>query len=143
LIKNWSLLNYQIHILHPHGYLPFNEDGDIERRHSKTIILSSFEYMDNYMKEDRFAYKSLYKQLNKTNLLIGNSISDFQEQMVLRKHYHDFPSNYSYLLTEKSGNDFIDVYRMLYFFDIGIITLYFESFNDLPKYLKKLKEKIK
>lgn len=129
----------KISVIHSHGYVPYNAEGKIKESHRNSIVLSNDEYMDNYSSNSKFSYKSLYNQLDKTNLLVGNSASDYQEQYVLRKHINDFPSKYSFILLTKSktNSNWMDWFIMMYFLSLGLITIFFEDIEEIENFLKE------
>lgn len=123
----------KINIIHSHGYLPLN---GFNQTHKDSIILSSFEYMDAYENSKSYAYKNLYEQLNKTNLIIGNRISDYEEQKVFRNHHKEYLSKYSFALFKKSDEIWMDAYKTKYFFSIGVIPLFFNDFSEITQFLR-------
>ncbi len=124
-----------IKIIHSHGFLPFENFDDI---HKESIVLSSFEYMDTYKDYNSYAYRKLYGQLNTTNLIVGNSISDYEEQKVFRNHHNEYLSKYNFALLKKSEELWMDAYKTKYLFSIGIVPLFFSDYSDISKFLKNI-----
>lgn len=131
--NNSEKSNIGIKIIHSHGFLPFeNFDGV----HKESVVLSSFEYMDTYKDYNSYAYRKLYEQLNTTNLIVGNSISDYEEQKVFRNHHNEYLSKYSFALLKKSEEPWMDAYKSKYLFSIGIIPLFFNDYPDISHFLR-------
>lgn len=122
-----------IQIVHSHGFLPFEDFDDI---HKESIVLSSFEYMDTYKNNNSYAYRKLYEQLNKTNIIIGNSISDYEEQKVFRNHHNEYLSSFSFVLLKKSDELWMDNYKTKYLFSLGVIPLFFNDYQDISNFLR-------
>ena len=90
-------LNNQI--FHPHGLYEYgNKDKP------RSIVLSTYEYFEAY-KSDGYAYKQLMNQLDDTNMIIGNSLSDYEEQKVFYHHYKNDRSSWHYIFLKKSTCD--------------------------------------
>lgn len=122
-----------IKIIHSHGFLPMENFDNV---HKESIVLSSFEYMDTYKEHNSYAYKKLYEQLNTTNLIVGNSISDYEEQKVFRNHHNEYLSKYNFALLKKSKELWMDAYKSKYLFSIGIVPIFFNDYTDISDFLK-------
>lgn len=123
-------------ILHLHGYFPRNEK--ITKALQNSIVLSSIEYMQAYRSGRMFCYSNLVKQLHVTNLMIGNSISDYEEQKVLRQNIYNNPSEYQFMLTTKNNEIWMDRCQTVFLMQMGVIPVYFNSFDEMNRYLQKL-----
>lgn len=134
IYNNRFKINNNINIIHVHGYLPYQNNDE---KFNKTIVLSNFEYMDSYRDKDKFSSKSLYNQLDRINIILGNSVSDYQEQFIMRAHIKDHPASYSYLFMAKGnlGLEWMNEYKKLYFLSLGLIVKYFE---DIPSIVKEI-----
>lgn len=122
-------------ILHLHGYLPRDTNTDKMR---DSIVLSSLEYMQAYRSGRMFCYSNLVSQLHTTNLMIGNSISDYEEQKVLRQNIYNNPSEFQFMLTTKNNEIWMDRCQIMFLMQMGVIPVYFNSFAEMNKYLQKL-----
>ena len=107
----------------------------------KEIVLSTYEYFNGYYTSNRYARKKLNDQLKETNLLIGNSVSDYEEQKVFYTNFQNNPSSWHFMFLKKneSPHEWMNYYKMCYFARMGIIPVFFNNFSDIPKYLKTLK----
>ena len=123
-------------ILHLHGYLPRNEK--ITKTLQNSIVLSSIEYMQAYRSGRMFCYSNLVKQLHVTNLMIGNSVSDYEEQKVLRQNIYNNPSEYQFMLTTKNNEIWMDRCQTVFLMEMGVIPVYFNNFDEMNRYLQKL-----
>lgn len=117
-------------IVHSHGFFPY-------RSKYHGIILSTFEYIKGYT-DGRYPYKKLKEQLEKTNYLIGNSLSDYEEQKVFSICFNQYPSNWHFMFTRKENNNWINAYKTVFFMRMGVIPVYFNNFSDMTNYLKTL-----
>lgn len=130
-----------IKINHVHGFLPYNDGKIPGENYKNSVILSNYEYMDAYDGYTSKAYKALYNQLHKKNLIIGNSVADYEEQKVFRNHHNTYLSEYNYLFTTKNKHQWINDYKTIYFFNLGIIPIFFENHNQIAEFLRDLKNK--
>lgn len=131
-------INPQIEIIHSHGYLPYSEAGRIEPH---SIVLSSYEYMEGYERSSAYARRKLNNQLRNTNIIIGNSMTDYEEQKVFFSHHRNYLSDFSYLFTQSSGagNEWMDYYKLIYYWKMGVIPVYFDSYNpEMIDFLKHI-----
>ena len=127
----------QIHIIHSHGFYPYISDG---KRYHQGIVLSTYEYLDGYFHSNRYARKKLMEQLQKTNILIGNSVSDYEEQKVFFTNFKKIPSSWHFLFVKKSDVALAweDEYKVCYFSKMGIIPVFFNDFSEIVEYLYNL-----
>lgn len=127
----------KVEIVHSHGYYPCM--GPSAGPHY-SIVLSCYEYMDGYMEAKTYARRQLSEQLKKVNLIIGNSLSDYEEQKVFftqhKKHLSKF--NYLFLKSSDAANAWMDEYRTVYYMKMGIIPVFFSDFKDMNDFLKTL-----
>lgn len=132
-----SIINPKVEIIHLHGFFPYISSGKIS---SHGVILSSYEYMEGYEKSASYARKRLTEQLRKTNIIIGNSLADYEEQKVFFSHHRKYVSDFSFLFTKSSGigNEWMDYYKLIYYWKMGVIPVFFDSFPDMNKFLKTL-----
>ena len=146
--KNFPTANYQtvysgnaedpkhkIYVVHPHGFYQYND-----RCHPRSIVLSTYEYLNSYFAPSRYARKKLNQQLKETNILIGNSVSDYEEQKVFFTNFKKHPSSWHFVFAKKStdSNKWMNDYKMCYFAGMGIIPVFFDDYSDMTNYLKTL-----
>ncbi len=126
-----------IPIIHSHGFYPYGASGS---KHAHSIIFSCFEYMNGYLKSGSYARTKLYEHIKRPCILIGNSLSDYEEQKVFFLHHRVYLSQFSYMFTTKSpaSDRWMDIYKSIYFFKMGVIPVFFDDFPQMIKYLKKL-----
>ena len=126
-----------INIVHSHGFMPYIGRSELT---DKSIVLSTFEYMETYKDSSSYGYKQLYRQLDLTNIIIGNSVADYEEQKVFRNHYKEHLSKYQYILTLKSNTDWMNGYKILFYLNLGIIPIFLNKYEDFSKFIKKLEQ---
>lgn len=124
--------NYMINVIHPHGFMPYNNKKE---EFNNSIILSTLEYMNAY-NPNSYAYRALYKQLDSTNIIIGNSLVDYEEQKVFRNHHKMHLSSYHFILTEKNKINWFNGYKILYFLKLGVIPIFVDKKVGYSSYLK-------
>ena len=128
-----------IQVIHPHGYLPSSLFH--EKKNKKPVVLSTFEYLEGYLTKNKYAKKILLEQLKTTNFIIGNSVSDYEEQKVFYESFAKKHDIWHFLLLKKSNltDNWQDVYIVRYFLRMGIIPLFFNDYPDITDYLRSLK----
>lgn len=129
--------NKSIFFIHSHGYFPYAE----EKRKPQGIVLSTYEYLEGYYSHTSYARKRLSEQLACTNILVGNSVSDYEEQKVFYTQMKKKASSWHFLFTKSSdpSNRWMDVFKTCYFINMGIIPVYFNDYSDITDFLKTLK----
>lgn len=85
-----------------------------------------------------FCYSNLVKQLHTTNLIVGNSISDYEKQKVLRQNISNNPYEYQFMLTVKNNEIWMNRCQTMFLMQMGVIPVYCDSFEDMNQYLKQL-----
>jgi hypothetical protein len=127
--------NTDVSVIHSHGYFPYSYPLT-----PNSIVLSSYEYMESYLYSGSFARRSLTDQLKETNILIGNSLSDYEEQKVFYLHNQRYLSKFQFIFTIRSPkeHEWMDVYKTYYFLRMGVIPVFFASFDLMNDYLKKI-----
>ncbi len=123
-----------IEIIHSHGYMPMSSPP----HKSYSIIFSSFEYMEAYKTPNIFARKKLIEQLRNTNLIIGNSLSDYEEQKVFYANHRKFLSHFDYIFVCRNKKLWMDIYQAIYFYQMGVIPIFFDDFNRMNDYLQQI-----
>ncbi len=127
--------NGGIQIIHSHGYYPYGMPGE---KNAHALVFSCFEYMNGYLRPGRYARKRLYEQIKQPCILIGNSLSDYEEQKVFFLHHEKHLSQFSYLFTKKSDSTWMDIYKSVYFLKMGVIPVFFDDYTQMINYLKRL-----
>lgn len=126
-----------INIYHPHGFYPYTTP----KQQSHSLILSSYEYMDTYLSRRAYARKLLDEQLEFTNILLGNSLSDYEEQKVFFAHHKKYLSRFNYIFTtynSSSNQSWMDRYKTIYYLKMGVIPVFFKNYIEMNESLKKL-----
>ncbi len=126
-----------IEIIHSHGFYPYGTKGEA---YAHSIVLSSYEYMDGYLKPSTYARKKLNAYLMKPCILVGNSLADYEEQKVFFLHHKRHQTNFSYLFTKRSSisDSWMDDYKTIYYMKMGIIPVFFDDFDKMTNYLKDI-----
>ena len=122
-------------IYHTHGFWPYSETKT--KTHKKSIVLSSIEYMESYQSLQDYSAQKLNSFIDDTCILVGNSLSDYEEQKIFKGHHKKNMAQFSFLfLCEK------DVWRrkyyLIYFLQIGVIPIFFKTFDEMVDFLKTL-----
>ncbi len=127
--------NEGIEIIHSHGFYPYGKSGE---GHARSIVFSCFEYMNGYLKTGSYARKKLNEQIMHPCILLGNSLSDYEEQKVFYLHHKRFLTHFNYLFTKRSdmANQWMDEYKNVYFMNMGVIPVYFNDYDEMTNYLK-------
>lgn len=133
--KNCEKGAASIIVEHVHGMLPFKGETD---NHRKSIVLAHDEYLNNYSASTSYSYSKLYTQLRKRNLIIGNSVADYEEQKVFYNHHKMYLNEFSYALIVKNPVDWLNYYAVVSLYKIGIIPIFFDSYSDICDYLKTI-----
>lgn len=125
-----------INVYHPHGFYPYTTS----KPQPYSLILSSYEYMNAYLPQSAYAREQLDKQLKFTNILLGNSLSDYEEQKVLFAHHKRYLSRFNYIFTtyNSSSNAWMDKYKTIYYLKMGVIPVFFKDYIEMNDFLKKL-----
>ena len=122
-----------IAVLHPHGYLPKSMASPTEfDKYKDSVVLTSEEYFAAYASSRSIAYSMLYEHLDETCYCIGNSVTDYEEQKVLSKHFSDCPSSFHYvfLVDEEDILSRTNLYRSVFLLKIGLIPIWFNSHGE-------------
>jgi hypothetical protein len=122
-----------IEAVHSHGFLPFHGKT---RKHD--LVFSSYEYMESYRRSNSYARKMLSEQLKRVNILIGNSLTDYEEQKVFYINHNSNLSHYDYLFLRRHTEDWMNYYIYIYFIKMGVIPVFFDTFDTMNAYLKRI-----
>ena len=124
-------MNAKVEIIHSHGFFPYKGSP-----HS--IVLSSYEYMEKYLKSGSYAKRRLTEQLKKTNLILGNSLADYEEQKVFFANHKRYRNHFDFIFAKASDELWMDQYKTIYFLKMGVIPVFFSDFDEMNDYLKSL-----
>lgn len=128
-----------VKIVHSHGYLPYSpEKNMLTKKQKNSIVFSSFEYMGKYLNRNSYSYQRLEEQLEFTNLILGNSVADYEEQKVFYSFHRRNLNKFSYMITVTSGDKWVDYYKSFFLFRLGVIVMYFQDWKSVNDYLKTL-----
>ena len=124
---------YDVHIIHSHGFYPYGKPA-----FRKGIVLSTYEYLKSYKTVRSYARKLLNEQLETVNILVGNSLSDYEEQKVFYSHYIGTPSKWHFIFLKRNEpkEKWMDIFILKYFMKMGVIPVFFDNFPNMYKYLK-------
>lgn len=122
-------------IYHSHGFWPYL--GIRTKIHKNSIVLSSIEYMENYQSLQDYSAKTLNSFIDNTCILVGNSLSDYEEQKIFKGHYKKNMAQYSFLFMCED-DAWRRKYYLIYFLQMGVIPIFFKSFDEMVSYLKRL-----
>ena len=114
-------------ITHSHGYLP----NKYFKKHLDSVVLTTNEYIDSYSSERSYGYRCLMEHLNDICSFVGNSITDHEEQKVLKKHFNKHPSSFHFYYDEGNSEETeIILYKSIYLIKIGVIPLWYSKHNE-------------
>ena len=121
----------------PHGFI---KDWRIKslRKRDSDVILSSFEYMNAYREWHSSARDMTRKHLDFVNVIIGNSLSDYEEQKVFRLKYLKNRSFRSFLIAKELKNRELNYMKDLYFRSIGVIYCPIKDYSEISIFLDKI-----
>lgn len=128
-------------INHIHGVVSYRFGGITKNQIKQSIVLTNEEYFKAYQSNKGYAYKSLNKALNKTRIFVGNSITDYEEQKVIKNNFDKHPNHYHFALLKYDGGE-LEFYRCLRLFRIGIIPIYFEDYYSMANFLDDVSKKL-
>jgi hypothetical protein len=96
--------------------------------------------MNTYLSPRAYARKQLNEQLKFTNILLGNSLSDYEEQKVFFAHHERYLSRFNYIFTtyNSSSNAWMDRYKTIYYLKMGVIPVFFSDYIVMNNFLKRL-----
>ena len=73
----------------------------------------------------------LFEHLNETCCFVGNSITDYEEQKVLKKHFDMYPSSFHFaFLYAKSFTSPDVLYKTIFLLKIGVIPIWYKDHKD-------------
>lgn len=120
----------KIAVIHPHGFYKTN----------KSIVFTNEEYVKAYKNYSNITPRMLIKQLNKTNMFVGNSVCDYEEQKVIFSHFHSVLGSFHMLCCfDNNGcTDETKLYEDHFFLKMGLIVERFSDPNSLALYISLL-----
>lgn len=138
-------------VKHLHGFLPYeyiSKPETIKKEFEKTIVLTDIEYNDAYEKESLYAISNLTSFLEKSTIIVGNSVTDYEERKVFRKKKNG-EGPFHFLLRRKyikdeedkfdTSNPVVDDYYIFsYFLQIGIITIFVNNHSEIKTIIDSL-----
>jgi len=129
-----------VKIKHIHGYFPRGsilKSGKYISRYANSVVLTDEEYSKAYNSKDKYTAKTLLKFLEKSCLIIGNSVSDYEERKIFRTSKQN-GNTYHFLLKKKSPSVDYDYYLNKFLISIGIIPVYFKDYDEIGSFLKDM-----
>lgn len=126
-----------VDIIHSHGYYPY-VDNDYKSSEPHGIVLSTREYMENYEASGSTSRSLLNNQLRNSNLLIGNSLSDYEEQKAFYTGHRKRWSKFNFLLLRGDSKTWESWYKAFFFGQMGVLPLFFGSFDEMRRFLARL-----
>lgn len=123
--------------VNPHGFIKDYRIKAISKSNSD-IVLSSFEYMNGYSFSNSRARRITREHLDKVNVIIGNSLSDYEEQKVFRLKYLNNRSYRSFLFAKELDDIELNIMKALYFSSIGVIYCPVKSFSEISDFLDQI-----
>ena len=132
-------INNEIKIKHIHGYLPRDsktKSGLYLSKYTNSIVLTEEEYNNAYLDSRKYSYSTLLSFLGKTCLIVGNSLTDYEERKVFRRSKTK-NNTFHFRLVKKSSLEF-DLYVSSYLLKIGIITIFFDNYDEIGDYINEL-----
>lgn len=136
-IDKKSAVKKSLSIKHIHGFMPQNcFKSPKENKYCKSIVLTDDDYNISYG-EKNFVYRTLRNFIKKSTVIVGNSMSDYEERKVFRSSFKN-TSQFHFALRKKSGNIDNDNYISSFFLNIGVITVFFDTYNDIKEFIESL-----
>ncbi len=125
-------------VFHPHGFASKKSRDRNGKILLDGIVLTTEEYIDAYASPQSTGYRILFEQLEETCCFIGNSITDYEEQKVLKKHLDKYPSSFHFAyLWCKDFGAYEVLYKTIFLLKIGIIPLWYKNHNEYKNLLKQ------
>lgn len=121
-------------VSHSHGFFP----SVVATSTPHSIVLSCYEYMEGYL--NGYAKKKLRSQLKHSNIIIGNSMADYEEQKVFYSNHRRNRAHFDFIFLKSNGTEnlWMDRYQTIYFIKMGVIPVFFSDFDEMNGYLKRL-----
>lgn len=126
---------------HVHGLIDKNHIVTKKQYLKDAIVLASDEYIRAYSYRG-YAYLSLKEQLEKTCIFVGNSITDYEEQKVIKNQFDSNPNSFHFVFLQFENGD-LEFYRLLRLMKIGILPIYFTNYDDMAVELKNAAKRIR
>lgn len=130
---------FKVTVVHTHGFIPHDlkTTKDLEF-YMSNLVVTTDDYYKAYNSPGVYSYKKLNKQLDNTCYFVGNSITDYEEQKVIGTHFLNNPADFHFALLSKQGKNIYQImYKTVFLINIGIIPLWFNSFEEIKEDLKK------
>lgn len=123
--------------VNPHGFIKDYRLKAISKPNSD-IVLSSFEYMNGYSFSNNRARRITREHLDRVNVIIGNSLSDYEEQKVFRLRYLKNRSHRSFLFAKELDDIELNIMKALYFSSIGVIYCPIKDYSEISNFLDQI-----
>ena len=135
-------------VKHLHGFIPYDyqkRPEAIKKIYEKTIVLTDLEYNDAYEKDSLYAISNLSSFLDQSTIIVGNSVTDYEERKIFRKKRNE-EGTFHFLLRHKYVRDKDDVsepvvndyYIFSYLLQLGIITIYVDDYPEIKTIIDSL-----
>ncbi len=144
------LSNEKITIIHNHGLI-YKDDND--KKQEKGVVFTNNEYLRAYKNSNSASYKKLFNHLDKTCMFVGNSITDYEEQKVIKVRHDNCRSEFHYMLKKtpelktgkgerisENAEKILEKKREIIertFFKMGIIILWFEEYDHIGAFIRE------
>lgn len=141
--SEWDLLKpskASIVIKHLHGFVPYgnNAKNVFVSRYKNSIVLTDEDYHNAYSTNKSFAFYELYSFLNKSTIIVGNSVSDYEERKVFQlKHKDDGPYHYLLKIKDELSSIADNYYIFSHLLKLGIITIFVDNPSDITDIINK------
>ena len=134
-----------VEIAHIHGFMPYyaKTGSKIASRFSSSIVLTDAEYNEAY--SGKYCPNVLCDFLNNSTIIVGNSLTDYEERKVFKNvRKNDGP--FHFILKTKSKNNnlslktnlYNDAYIFRYLLGLGVIVIFFDDFIKMGDFIRKL-----
>lgn len=135
--KKHASSNVDVVIIHSHGLIPGKECLKL-KKYKDSLVFSNDEYNTAYKYSHSFSYEQLKTQLVKTNIFVGNSISDYEEQKIIKNLHDDNLSKFHLALMIKNPDYYVNVYNAIRLMKIGVICIFFDTPDQMANFIDNL-----
>lgn len=133
--------HHAVCVKHIHGY--FDRGREISKSQLESIVLTDIEYNKAYSSRRKtFTKHTLEKAIAGPLLIVGNSLSDYEERKLFENYYDDHQDHFAYALMY--AGDYKDSWSLAYvtyaLLRIGVIPIWANDYDDYPRIIKSLFE---